>query len=74
VFDVEHRPSGGRGDRFARQRRGSGIPAISRVILAAAAVLAPASRAGNRHTTTVTAHAPVRLRIGHTLPAGADVD
>ncbi|MEA2317250.1 MAG: hypothetical protein QOD44_1439 [Solirubrobacteraceae bacterium] len=32
-----------------------------------------ARRSGRRYTTTVHAHAPVRLRIGHTLPAGARV-
>jgi hypothetical protein len=32
-----------------------------------------ASRSGRTYTTTVHAHAPVRLRIGHTLPAGAEV-
>ncbi|MEA2284535.1 MAG: hypothetical protein QOJ21_578 [Solirubrobacteraceae bacterium] len=32
-----------------------------------------AQRSGRRYTTTVTANAPVRLRIGHTLPAGARV-
>jgi hypothetical protein len=32
-----------------------------------------ARRAGRTYTTTVKARAPVRLRIGHTLPAGARV-
>jgi hypothetical protein len=32
-----------------------------------------ARRAGSTYTTTVTAHAPVRLRIGATLPADAKV-
>jgi hypothetical protein len=32
-----------------------------------------ARRAGRAYTTTVTARAPVRLRIGHTLLAGARV-
>jgi hypothetical protein len=32
-----------------------------------------AERSGRTYSTTVTAHAPVRLRIGHTLPAGAHV-
>jgi hypothetical protein len=36
-------------------------------------VAVAASRAGRRYRTTVTARAPVRLRIGHTLPAGAAV-
>ena len=32
-----------------------------------------AQRSGRTYTTSVFAHAPVRLRIGHTLPADADV-